>query len=111
MAVATVIHRSMSEYLDSACIEVREKGIAPKGKIAPTLGIATALRIWVSYAAQRERSISVEEDPVLQIQPRTPIAAALLRARRAYLKAGGKLLGWDELEEEMRQLRGGLEEK
>lgn len=41
----------------------------------------------------------VEDDAVLQIQPRTPIAEALLRARRAYLEAGGKLLDWNELED------------
>ncbi len=44
---------------------------------------------------------SIEDDAILQIQPRTPIAEALLRARRAYLEAGGKLLGWNELEEKM----------
>jgi hypothetical protein len=108
MAVATVIHTPMCEYLDSASIEARKKGFAPTGKVAPLLGTVTPLRSWVPYASERQGSISVEEDPVLQIQPRTPIAAALLRARRAYLEAGGKLLGWDELEEEMRQLRGGL---
>jgi hypothetical protein len=112
MAVATVIHTTfMWAYRDSVCMEVREKKIDRKGGVESTLGIATALRFWVPYASERKGSISVEEDPVLQIQPRTPIAEALLRARRAYLEAGGKLLGWDELEEEMRQLRGGWEEK
>lgn len=45
---------------------------------------------------------SVEDDPVLQIRPKTPIAEALLRARRAYLEAGGKLLSWEELENEIK---------
>ncbi|GIV53215.1 MAG: hypothetical protein KatS3mg038_3736 [Candidatus Kapaibacterium sp.] len=45
--------------------------------------------------------ISIEDDAVLQIQPSTPIAAALQQARRAYLEAGGKLLDWNELEEKM----------
>ncbi len=109
MAVATVIHRSMSEYLDSTCIEACEKDL--KGEVAAILGIATPLRFWPSYGPEGKGSISVEEDPVLRIKPRTTIAEALLRARRAYLEAGGQLLSWAELEAEISQLRGGLQEK
>lgn len=43
-------------------------------------------------------------------QPRTEIGRMALAARRAYIEAGGKLLSWDEIDEEMRQRRGGVSE-
>jgi|GEM_PF-2947574 hypothetical protein len=111
MYVATGIHTLMSEYRDSVYIGASAKKVDQSAQVGPLWGTATVLRFRVPYASQREGSIPVEDDPVLQIQPRTPIAEALLRARRAYLEAGGKLLSRDELEEEMKQLRGGWEEK
>ncbi|WP_295587406.1 hypothetical protein [uncultured Lamprocystis sp.] len=40
-------------------------------------------------------------------QPRTALGRDLLESRRAYILGGGKLLSWDELDEEMRERRGG----
>ena len=40
-------------------------------------------------------------------QPRTELGRDLLELRRAYILGGGKLLSWDELDEEMRERRGG----
>jgi hypothetical protein len=76
-----------------------------------TDNVLSRLGVKCNHGVELVDRISIEGDAVIQIQPRTPIAEALLRARRAYLEAGGKLLGWDELDEELRQLRGGLEEK
>jgi len=39
-------------------------------------------------------------------QPRTELGHELLELRRAYILGGGKLLSWDELDEEMRERRG-----
>jgi len=41
-------------------------------------------------------------------QPRTDLGRKLIELRRAYIREGGKLLSWDELDEEMRQRRGGV---
>jgi len=40
-------------------------------------------------------------------QRRTALGRDLLELRRAYILGGGKLLSWDELDEEMRERRGG----
>lgn len=49
------------------------------------------------------------DDPLLDnYQPRTKIGRMALAARRAYIEAGGKLLSWDEIDEEVRQRRGGI---
>ncbi|GIV25478.1 MAG: hypothetical protein KatS3mg026_1170 [Bacteroidia bacterium] len=112
MIIATPIRAPwVQAYRDSAYIEVRERRIVVKGPATSLRGIATSFWYWEGHASQKPDKGAVEEDPVLRIQPRTPLAAALLRARRAYLEAGGKLLNWDELQEEIRQLRGGWEEK
>ena len=39
-------------------------------------------------------------------QPRTALGRDLLELRRAYILGGGKLLSWDELDEEMRERCG-----
>ena len=50
-------------------------------------------------------------DPLLDnYQPRTEIGRLALAARRAYIEAGGKLLSWDEIDEEVRRRRGGVSE-
>ncbi len=50
-------------------------------------------------------------DPLLDnYQPRTEIGRLALAARRAYIEAGGKLLSWDEINEEVRGRRGGVTE-
>lgn len=41
-------------------------------------------------------------------QPRTDLGRKLIELRRAYVRDGGKLLSCDELDEEMRQRRGGV---
>ena len=41
-------------------------------------------------------------------QPRTALGRKLIELRRAYLLAGGKLMDWNELDNEARQSRGGL---
>lgn len=41
-------------------------------------------------------------------QPRTELGRKLIALRRAYISGGGKLLSWDELDEEMRLRRGGV---
>jgi len=41
-------------------------------------------------------------------QPRTDLGRKLFELRRAYVREGGKLLSGDELDEEMRQRRGGV---
>jgi hypothetical protein len=43
-------------------------------------------------------------------QPRTDLGRKLIELRRAFIREGGKLLSWDELDEEMRQRRGGVNE-
>jgi len=48
-------------------------------------------------------------DPILDhYQPRTEIGHKLLALRRVYLESGGKLMTWDEIDEEVRRRRGGL---
>ena len=54
----------------------------------------------------------VLQDPILaHYQPRTDIGHKLLALRRAYLESGGKLMTWDEIDEEVRRRRGGLEDE
>jgi hypothetical protein len=54
----------------------------------------------------------VVHDPILDhYQPRTEIGHKLLALRRAYLESGGKLMTWDEIDEEVRRRRGGLEDE
>ena len=50
-------------------------------------------------------------DPLLDnYQPRTEIGRLALAARKAHIEAGGQLLSWDEINEEVRQRRGGVSE-
>ena len=49
-------------------------------------------------------------DPILKTyKPKTPIGKALLKLREAYIKSGRPLLSLEEIEDEVRKLRGGLE--
>jgi hypothetical protein len=41
-------------------------------------------------------------------RPRTELGRKLLELRREYIHSGGKLLSWEELDEEVRQRRGGV---
>ena len=41
--------------------------------------------------------------------PRTPLVEAALRARRDYLRSGGRLLSLDEINAQVRDQRGGHE--
>jgi hypothetical protein len=51
-------------------------------------------------------------DPLLDnYQPRTEIGRLALAARRAYIEGGGKLLTADEVNEEVRQRRGGVSDE
>ncbi len=51
----------------------------------------------------------VVHDSLLEhYQPRTEIGRKLLALRQTYLKSGGKLLTWEELDEEMHRRRGGV---
>ena len=48
------------------------------------------------------------DDVVDRYKPRTEIGHLALAARKAYLKAGGKLLTADETNEDVRRRRGGI---
>jgi len=48
------------------------------------------------------------DDVVDRYEPRTEIGHLALAARRAYLKASGKLLTADEINAEVRRRRGGV---
>ncbi len=48
------------------------------------------------------------DDGVERYEPRTEIGHLALAARKAYLKAGGKLLTADEINKEVRRRRGGV---
>ncbi len=53
-----------------------------------------------------------KEDPILKdYEPKTSLGEAILKLRRLYLESGGKLLEWDEIEDEVRMMRGGLREE
>lgn len=41
-------------------------------------------------------------------RPRTELGRQLVELRRAYILEGGKLLNWEELDEEIRERRGGV---
>ena len=48
-------------------------------------------------------------DPLVdRYQPRTELGRQLIALRRAYIQSGGKLLSWEEIEEEVRERRGGV---
>jgi hypothetical protein len=52
---------------------------------------------------------SVTGDPLVDhYQPRTELGRKLIELRRAYVQGGGKLLTWQELDEEMQRRRGGV---
>lgn len=40
-------------------------------------------------------------------QPRTELGRKLIELRRAYIESGGKLMSWDEINEAVRERRGG----
>jgi hypothetical protein len=49
------------------------------------------------------------QDAILShYEPRTEVGRRLLEARRAYIESGGKLMNWDEVDEEVRRRRGGV---
>ena len=43
-------------------------------------------------------------------RPRTELGRRLIELRRAYLEGGGKLMSWDEVNDEVRRRRGGVED-
>jgi len=48
-------------------------------------------------------------DPVVDdYQPRTDLGRDLIALRRAYVRGGGKLFSWEEIEAEVAQRRGGV---
>lgn len=49
-----------------------------------------------------------DEEYMDAYQPRTELGRLALAARKAHLNAGGKLLGTDEINEEVRRRRGGV---
>lgn len=59
-------------------------------------------------------SIKVVERPLLgdplvdHYRPQTELGRRLIELWRAHILAGGKLLNWDELDEEVRSRRGGM---
>ncbi|CAK0778440.1 hypothetical protein CCP4SC76_650007 [Gammaproteobacteria bacterium] len=53
-------------------------------------------------------SILVGDPLVDNFQPRTELGRKLIELRRIYIQNGGKLLTWDELDEEMCRRRGGV---
>jgi hypothetical protein len=51
-------------------------------------------------------------DPVVDdYRPRTDLGRDLLARRRAYVRGGGKLIGWEEIEAEVAERRGELVEE
>lgn len=55
---------------------------------------------------------SIIRDPILDhYKPRTELGRRLLALRGAYLEAGGKLMSWDEINEEVRKRRGGMSDE
>lgn len=52
-----------------------------------------------------------QKDPVLrEHKPKTPLGEIVLKLRRLYIQEGGKLLGWDQIEDEVEAIRGGWQE-
>lgn len=49
-------------------------------------------------------------DPVIDnYRPRTDLGRDLLALRRAYVRGGGKLFSWEEIEAEVAERRGGVQ--
>lgn len=49
-------------------------------------------------------------DPVVDdYRPRTDLGRELIARRRAHIRGGGRLVGWDEIEAEVAERRGGIE--
>jgi len=100
----------MREYLGMSCGQIARylrlshpAGLRYARQHAVELEIYPYIRELTERVLARLVGVKCNDDAILQIQPRTPIGEALLRARRAYLEAGGKLLGLDELEEKGRE--------
>lgn len=61
-------------------------------------------------------SVRIEAKPLTgdavldHYQPRGEIGRLVLAARRAYIESGGKLLSADEINQEVRRRRGGLDD-
>jgi hypothetical protein len=54
---------------------------------------------------------TVTADPVVErFEPRSELGHKLLALRRKYVEGGGKLLTLDEIEAEVRELRGGVQD-
>lgn len=73
---------------------------------------------WSDIAHYRKTNVTTEilvghqrlvgDQIVDQYQPRTDLGRKLIELRQAYILGGGKLLSWEELDEEIRQRRGGV---
>jgi len=50
----------------------------------------------------------LKQEPLIEYRPRTALRRKLIALRRAHILAWGKLLGWDEIDEEVRPHRGGI---
>ncbi|RMD60759.1 hypothetical protein D6833_09195 [Candidatus Parcubacteria bacterium] len=97
----TSIYTNVEDYRDAIVSKFPRKH-APKALGAPFGISATPITFMAG-------EIRIKGDPLLGSQPKTPIAKALLEARRAYIESGGPLLDWNEIEAEVARLRGGLE--
>lgn len=65
--------------------------------------------VWHSSEGVATGSEPLTGDAVVDsYQPRTELGRKLIERRRAYVKAGGKLLSWEEIDAEVRERRGGL---
>jgi hypothetical protein len=69
-------------------------------ELPPSLPVGSIVRVTVE---------PVVRDPLVDdYQPRTELGRKLIELRRTYIQNGGKLMTWEELDEEMRRRRGGV---
>lgn len=61
-----------------------------------------------SMAPVNAKSTAAVDPVVEQFKPRSELGRQLLALRRKYVENGGKLLTLDEIEAEVRELRGGV---
>jgi len=61
--------------------------------------------------ATETSAATVTSDPVVEgFEPRSELGRTLLALRRKYVEGGGKLLTLDEIEDEVRERRGGVQD-
>ncbi len=78
--------------------------VSPKHELCfnlPTsLPIGSAIRVTVEAVQKNSHE--------RRFSPKSELGRKLLKAREEYVQQGGRLLNWDEINEEVRRRRGGL---